>query len=355
MAWLRTNNPATGGGDIEDGGRILCEIAYAINERQHIMGITETEWEVNDLGSYPAVTDLNGKNVRDSNRRLLIAELRLAISAGLIYKTGNYDIYATNSSWTKYGTFAALYADAMGGGSTWETSFVDLEGHDVDDARVFEEMMKCLEKLCYWDVDTKLDGEKYMNIVEHWYRPDGGFDTVQEIYEEAVSNGINHSSGFFRISRSVLWGFWTMDDWPVDLKYEAYASGGGLLRVSLQGSSPYPDIDQLVLTYDVLELGSGARVDLDWYIREISAAQYASPSIEPQGTLEESGTETGVATDETITFNSPDFGQGEALHLRFDSGAGRYFPNDPLASLTTWNWDLTAANVRQSYTDWTYG
>jgi len=143
MAWYKTNNPV--GATITDGGRILCEILYAINEREHYMGYAETEWD--GIGSYPAPNALSGVSVASTRPYIEAARGMLDGTSGnnlLEHTVGDIVYRATNDVYTAY-NFGLLYATAMGSGTTWETA--NIAGHKVNDGRIFEELMKCVESL----------------------------------------------------------------------------------------------------------------------------------------------------------------------------------------------------------------
>jgi len=340
MAWAYTNNPV--GRYRTDIGRILCEIANATNEREHFIGKTETVW-TGGLGSYPAVTDLDNKN--PTSFRTLIAQIRGVIDTDLISYNplGNINsVKPCDASWNVYATFADLYAVAMGAGTTWAIATANLAGANPVDATLYEEMMKCLELIVRWKVRQTMGYKRDI---------DSGTNlraTTTLLYDIAVAAG---------------------PDDPITCSYEVSdqcgMNPGGLYEDWLgtfyllehdkpPAGAPYPTINFLDINYDI-EAAAGGEYDLDWYLRTISAAEYAAPAWAGDGTERDNILFTTAANNQTETYGAPAWLGNGTQYLRMDAGTANPFPADPGGYVSTWRFNLDDITTRQSYAGWTYG
>ena len=346
MAWAYTNNPA--GRYRTDIGEILCETAYAINEREHFMGRIETEW-LGGLGSYPATTDLDGVN--PASFRTLIAEMRGVIELKLILSNPtNYDIYSCDASWNHY-TFATLYAEAMGAGVTWETATVDLAGHNPVDARLYEEMMKCVELIVRWEVNSYVrPGAGYDETDGYVITQDSASEaTTGAAFADALADGLGPDANlklYHRVSYRAIGD-----------EYYNYEALGMVSKIHKPPTSvPYPTVNQARIQYRVADnLGPAATDDLDWSFRTITAAQFANPTWATQGTERDSDTFTGIeASPQYKTYATPAWCGDGIVYWRFQPDTACPFPADPNESRSTWWWYIEGVRIRQSYTGWTY-
>ena len=356
MAWFKTNNPKTGGGILTDNGRILAEILYAINQRQHMFGRAITVWAAWDkdgvpqtVGSYPAVTCFKG--IKCTELRLWIEAARSAIETELLsYTSTDVKIYACDSSWNHY-TFADLYNEAMGSGTDWADT---LQGLDVDKTRPYEEMMKCLELIKRWEVEHPVTlGAQVIGcaVVE----VTSTHDTTGGIMAAAVADGV--------VSYPLLAGAVLSNvDYGVGDKYDEYHGFFTVFKgETFPNSSPYPDNVSLTLGYKYWLWHD----DLDWKLRSISAAEFTSPSWSGDGTQRDSKTFPGAdgeagfgveVSGQSELYLSPVWASNGIFYLRWDGGTSNPFVADPNESRDTAKFQLTSATTRQiKNTGWTYG
>jgi len=361
MAWYKTNNPATGGGKITDGGRILCEIAYAINEREHMMGRTETEW-LGGLGSYPAVTDLNGHTV--TSTRALIEQMRDTIQNKLIqYTVHNVTIWACDASWNRYGSFATLYNTAMGAGLRWATD--PITGHRVNDGAILEEMMKCVEIINNWVVRPITGKRPFEDVAQQGDISDAGpYGSTQTILNAAVAGGVTVTPIVAPAGNYI--GLLAHVHYTPDT-YINFASRFGVYKLFV----PYPSGDyapdsvELVIPYDIGQQDgftiAADYVPLNWYLRTISAAEYTTPPWVSAGTVRDTAVFDWLDPAGTFTYNDPDWLVANSInYFRFDMGTGNPFPLDPNQGKATPVWIASAGTppyyirLRYDFSGWKY-
>jgi len=361
MAWAYTNNPA--GRYCTDIGYILSEILYAINERQHMMGVTISTWGA--YGSYPAHNAFAGQkrtvahSMIDAARAAFVASLPSGES-NIINKTATahttHEMRATNAAWTACGNLATLYNAAMGAGTTWQTA--DLTGKPVAELTVaLEELMKCVELLNYWewkDRDFGLAGNDW-----HYIFDAGPEADTDDIHAAAIANGIG--SGSYHAG----WEQWVYAE--VNYTGVAYTDYVNQLRTfkftKAPTSAPYPTVNEFRIAYDIIDVGGNATDDLDWELRTISNAEYVTTAWAGDGTLRDSVTFNAATTGAYLTYATPGWiVDGTNFWLRMDQGTTNPFPADPGNDRLTYAFEgagfpLAATGcfrIRQSYNGWTY-
>jgi len=344
MAWAFGNNPA--GRYRTDIGEILCEIAHRTNEVEHMMGRTETEW-LGGLGSYPGVHDLDGIN--PATVRTLIAEIRGVIDTDLLqYTASGSTVYACDASWNVY-TWPALYLAAMGAGATWETATANLAGHNPIDARLYEEMMKCLELLVRWVTQSY---ETKHHTIEKVCAPPG-YATTGAIFTAAVLNGITTVAATERVHSVVEY------DGGSDT-YCLYRGRCLTCKSHFLGPStnPFPSSKTFRILYSVEDPDPGNSIDLNWYLRTISAAEWAAPAWASTGTQRDNRI-FRVAETDVLEYVDPAWvTTGEFNYFRMDNHWINPFVADPNATKRTFRFGRPpgpALQLRFANTVWTYG
>ena len=346
MAWIYGNNPV--GQSIVKAWFILPQIAYAINEREDLMGQTPTEWAWNGIGSFPTWANFAGQSV--VSYRPLIEEMRTAIEDNLVtytLPTGS-TVYACDASWDQYASFALLYNAAMGAGFTW--SVADLTNTRCDDATHLEELMKVLDLLVRWEV-------RPAPAKQGMYEDAGPEATSNAIQAAAIATGPTITTPAAGVTRGLQaevsklganyidWWQWAFHVW----KFEApYAAAG---RV--------PDSVDLRIGYGI---GSVANVeDCPWYLRTITLAEYNNPTWTSAGIMRDSQTfQLADVGYDVKTYNDPAWITPRAInYIRMDMGTTN--PLDPGPGGTvqfalrdvTYSW--RGMTLRYTFSGWASG
>lgn len=155
MAWIYGNDPSATSEQIRQG-RVLCEAMYAINERQYCCNIAATAWP--EVGAYPAVNALAGKDVTIARLQALIVAMRAAIDviAASFATTDIRFFTAGEYSWVNCYTKASLLTEAFGA-----ADWCALTGKDINDVQPVTEILKAVELLTHAGYTNRLAGGPY--------------------------------------------------------------------------------------------------------------------------------------------------------------------------------------------------
>jgi len=295
VAWYAGNDPYHC--LVKDGPRMVCEILYAINEREVCVGKTPTAWTA--IGSYPSATALKGYELAQC--RSYIEAARTAISGRLIEREpfgalgGGY--YACNESWDRY-TFADLYDDAMvGSATTWDTA--NLQGHCVYDRKVLQELMRCLDKLTRWELESpgKVNSTAYFN-------QRGAISDDDNATTDAAHTNLMGKTIVLNTSPQRNTTFMQFDYDPYGNDYDDY--DGVFVTWHLdEGGPASPDSITLRVVFDVTDGGWPNLINTTLGFYKAAAAEISSPTWTPAGaslgTYSCTQTESGAVKEFDVT------------------------------------------------------
>ena len=368
MAWIYGTNISD---QLITDAEIWIEAGYAINERQLYAKRNETSWTATGTAR-PAAANLRGKLRTSvfSETSGMLRQIRDAIEAARSGSDGGFGFqalaYKSSAFADGYDTFAELYADAMGAGTTWAVGTGSLTGIPIAEASdMFEEITKIIEKLNYWEctyVSSTLLHSKGCGLSKT-----GTYNTSDAIYAAAVAAGLNvggevdkapYPTAYIRTGYGIL-DYNLGTDKYIDLAWgepDMLKFDSNWFSTVTPPRESYKVIGNVVTVAPTLPgTPSTSVADFTQYWRNSTAAEYATPTLTPAGTVEATKSITDTGSTGTVTLDLlANWTLDASNYLRMDQGNVNPWIADPNKYMEAWQ-VISHFNVHQHYnTTWTF-